>query len=276
MLAAASSCSDIDVLGMIWAQSPVPDRRFEESINNFGPMHGKCLKLESNEYRFYTFGDSHITTSTANLDRFVADYLADSQAAPFVICLGDMISEKYYPTFMEHTIQLRNQDHYMYVCAGNHDLMFGMWEDFVKFYKSSTYWFEVETLSEGKDLYIALDSASGSLGAKQINWLDAFLAGAKGKYRNIIVFTHTHMFMTDFQQGVTDNYSLEETHRLMSIYADAGVNLVLSGHRHVREEHEFRGVQYVTLDALKEGARNPSYAICTVSKGKTSRLFINL
>lgn len=276
MLTASSSCADTDIIGMVWALSPVPDQRFEQSIGNFGPMHGKCLEVDSNEYRFYTFGDSHVTTSTKNLDRFVADYLADKQAAPFAICLGDMISEKYYPTFVEHTTELRSADHYMYVCAGNHDLLFGMWDQFVKYYNSSTFWFEVKTPSEGKDLYISLDSASGSLGTKQIKWLEKFLADAKGKYRNIIVFTHTHMIMADFNQGTTDNFNLEETHNLMSIFADAGVNMVLTGHRHLRQEHEFRGVQYVTLDALKEDAKNPSYAICTISKGKTSRLFINL
>lgn len=271
------SCGRLDFGGMIWAKSDTPDQRFEQSLKHNGTVGPVRLSVPDNDYRLYAFGDSHVDFSTKNLDGFVKDYLDDSGAAPFAICVGDIInSTGHYDLFMEHVKDLGPDcTKRLFYCVGNHDLYFGQWKEFKERFKTSTYFFEVETPSEGNDLYIALDSGSGTLGVKQRAWLGETLSQAQGKYRNIIVFTHTHFFMSDYSQGTTDNFAIEETHDLMNLFARNGVKLVISGHDHTREERKHRGVFYSTLDALCDPCKNASYAVFSISGKEVGIQYVN-
>lgn len=269
-LLAAIACGRLDFAGMIWAKSDTPDQRFEQSLeynNSVGPVK---LSVPDNDYRVYAFGDSHVDFSTKNLDTFVRDYLDDEGAAPFAICVGDLInSTGHYDLFKDHIKEIGpDSQKRLFICVGNHDLYFGQWTEYKERFKTSTYKFEVETPSEGTDLYISLDSGSGTLGVKQRDWLGDVLTQAQGKYRNIVVFTHTHFFMRDYSQGTTDNFSLEETHDLMNLFSKSGVKLVISGHDHYREEVRHRGVYYSTLDALGDPYKNASYAVFSIGKDR--------
>ena len=73
---------------------------------------------------------------------------------------------------------------------------------------------------------------------------------AAGRYRNIYVYTHTNFFNTDNTQITSGNFSLEETHDLMSLFSSYGVSCVLTGHDHYFENCIFREVSYYTLNAL--------------------------
>lgn len=276
MLLTTISCGRLDFAGMVWAKSDVPDKRFEQSIEYNNTVEPIALTVPTNDYRVYVFGDSHVDFSTTNLDAFVKDYLDDNGAAPFAICVGDLInSTGHYDLFTEHIKPLApDSAKRLFITAGNHDLYFGQWTEFKERFHTSTYFFEVTTPSEGKDLYISLDSASGTLGVKQRAWLGEMLDNAKGQYRNIIIFTHTHFFMSEYSQGTTDNFPIEETHDLMDLFAKNGVKLVISGHDHTRESKVHRGVKYLTLDALCDPCKNASYAVFTISSQAPETLFV--
>ena len=121
------------------------------------------------------------------------------------------------------------------------------------------------TPSGFRDLYVALDSSSGTLGVKQREWLENLLAlKSKEDFRNIIVFTHTHFFKKDSSQGHTSNFNLEETYDLADLFARYGVDLVLQGHSHSRDITVFKGVTYLRLDAIEDHYPNAFYTIITV------------
>lgn len=61
-----------------------------------------------------------------------------------------------------------NGDKPIFSIIGNHDLFFSGWDDFRELLGPSVYWFEVD-YGSGRDLFIALDSASGTLGGKQMS-----------------------------------------------------------------------------------------------------------
>lgn len=259
-----TACDRYYFRGMIAPEGETANQRFEQSME-YNAIHGnESVKAGSDNYLLYVFSDTHIDGSTNNLDRFVNAYLSDIQASPFLLCLGDLENGKGgFGTFTSHTAPIADAGRRLFLTAGNHDLYFGRWKDFRSNFNASTYWFEVVAPS-AKDLYISLESGGGTLGTSQRAWLENILEEKSGAYRNIIVFTHTHFFMKDFSQGHTSNFALEETYDLADLFSRYGVDLVISGHDHYREDTLFKGVEFLVLDCLEDNADNASYATLSI------------
>lgn len=261
------SCNkNYDYVGMFYSLGESADERFEMSMA-YNDTHGyDKIHVDSDDYSLYVMTDVHVDFSTVNLDRYVSDYLNDSLAPPFSLCLGDVINATgHFDYFFEHVLPVTDAGRKIYYCAGNHDVYFKQWKECLSHIKTSTYWFEVVTPSGFRDLYVALDSSSGTLGVKQREWLENLLAQkSKEDFRNIIVFTHTHFFKKDSSQGHTSNFNLEETYDLADLFARYGVDLVLQGHSHSRDITVFKGVTYLRLDAIEDHYPNAFYTIITV------------
>jgi len=254
---------NVDYLGYIYTRSADVDTRFAQSMEYNAKAGFPSISVADDNYRVYIVTDIHTTEKeTANLDRFVADYLADDTSAPFCINLGDIVNDKgQYGVFQSHTAPLANAGKQIFSTPGNHDIFFGEWDEWISLYHTSCYWFEVITPGRGKDLFLSLDSAGGTMGKAQAEWAEDFLNGVKGKYRHITVFTHTHFWKRDNSQDATGNYSLEETYALASLFSRAGVEVVLAGHDHATETTLFKGVRYETLESLKMHDISPGYNI---------------
>ena len=128
----------------------------------------------------------------------------------------------------------------------------------------SVYWFEV-SYGSGKDLFITLDSASGTLGRKQMEWLKELLAIRRSDYRHCVVFTHTNIFYTDNSQTGSGNMAMEETCVLTDLLARHNVTLCLQGHDHSREDLTFGGVRYTIVGTIRDEVDNPEYLIIRLS-----------
>jgi hypothetical protein len=91
---------------------------------------------------------------------------------------------------------------------------------------------------------IALDSASGTLGREQLEWLESVLASKTEPY--CVVYTHMNFF-PDVREGLLyfgfSNYL--ERDLLQSLFSKYGVDYVVSGHTHGHQVENFLGVQYV-------------------------------
>lgn len=145
-------------------------------------------------------------------------------------------------------------------------MYYNQWDEFISHVGTSTYTFEVQTPSEGKDLFICLDSSSGDIGRRQFKWLRQTLEQSKGKYRKTILFTHTHFFKKDNSQSLTSNYNMEDTYELLNIFKTYKVDLVLTGHDHNRDNTYYGGVEYRIIDALTDNEPEAYYAIVEISK----------
>jgi 2',3'-cyclic-nucleotide 2'-phosphodiesterase (5'-nucleotidase family) len=257
-----AACNKYDIPGLFVASSPTSDKRFEASMAYNATAGYPSVTIPTENYHFYSATDIHIYHSTENLDKFVAALAADTESAPFWINLGDIVDGKdQMKTFDDHAKVAPQQ---MFGTPGNHDLYFGQWKQWQELYHTSSYWFEAILPSGAKDLYLSLDSGGSTLGRKQKAWAEEILAGAQGKYRHIIVFTHTHFFRKDWSQETTSNWSQEETMALTGLFAQSGVSLVLTGHDHFQERTTYMGVQYAVLEALKDGTPDPGYTRCDV------------
>ena len=111
----------------------------------------------------------------------------------------------------------------------------------------------------GKDLYISLDSATGSLGNKQTKWFKSFLSENRKNYRHCVVLTHTNFFYTDNSQVSSGNMPIEESFALIDFLGKQNVSLVLQGHDHYREDLTYDSVRYTILGAIHDEMEAPEY-----------------
>lgn len=261
------SCGkNIDYLGMFMTFSESPDERFAQSMA-YNEEHGNDMITDvPDNYEVYVMSDIHVDFSTDNLDRYISDYLADTLAPPFSLCLGDLINAKgHWDYFAEHVKPVTDAGRKIYYTVGNHDLYFNQWDEYFSRFGSSTYWFEVHTVSGLKDLYISIDSGNGTLGRDQRNWLENILKDKQNQgFRHIIVFTHTHLFKKDTSQGHTSNFNLEETYDLADLFDRYDVSMVLQGHSHSRDLTLFKDVIYLRVDALEDHYPDAFYTILEV------------
>ena len=151
--------------------------------------------------------------------------------------------------------------------TGNHDIYFKQWPEYIKYFKTCYYYFVVETPSGKKDLFVVYDSADGTVGSKQLQWLRETLEWAdKQDFRHIVACTHTHFFKRDGSQGHTSNYTQEETYALLNLFEKHGVDMVWSGHDHSREITQVKDMTCVVVDSMKDEDKKPFYMLVTMGE----------
>jgi len=230
----ANEDSTLDIAGMFSSNGEPVNTRFEQSMaynDSVGEIH---LDMGSDDYTIYVCSDSHITrTKHKWLDYFIDTYNA-APAPKLAFHLGDLIdAQKNFPC-VDSILSLAND--LLFVAPGNHDMYFKQWEIYRSFFHTGTYWFDTNNGGRKLELFICLDTADGTLGAPQMNWLRDLLAKkANAGYRRIIVFTHTHFWKLDNSQGHTSNFAMEETYELAALLAQYKVDYVWSGHQHARQ-----------------------------------------
>jgi UDP-2,3-diacylglucosamine pyrophosphatase LpxH len=229
------------------------NQRFSQSIewNNTHPY--RELTIQSDDYLILSMGDSHVG-GTENLDSFCD--LAKARKATVIVMVGDLTTgqNKDWDIFEQH---LPLQDSLpSFLMAGNHDLFFNGWKEFRSRFGSSSYLFTIKT-PIATDLFICLETAGGTLGDDQTDWLINILEKMRSGYRHCIVFTHNNFFRTRHTDST--NPLVEELQVLMGLFAKHNVEMVITGHDHKQDVVVFGITTYITMDALKDGFSNAGY-----------------
>ena len=265
LTACANEDTTLDMAGMFSNNGvPVKDR-FVESVNYNASVPEIHVDMNADDYTIFVCSDSHITRKThQHLDAFINAYNAAS-APKMALHLGDLIDAQNNFPCADSILHLANGR--WFITPGNHDVYFKQWTIWQSYFHTATYWFDTRNGEKKLDLFICLDSADGTLGTKQTQWLrDLLKAKSQEGYRRIIVFTHTHFWKLDDSQGHTSNFALEETYELADIFAQYGVQFVWTGHQHARQSVIYRGVNYLVMDACKDG--EPGLSYLTVDMGE--------
>lgn len=256
----ACSCSQLDLKGIFMPTGDGVEKRFEQSMKMVQDLKTGVVQAQEN-YSFYVATDPHIAQTHANVDIFNDAFRNDTEAS-FGVILGDCIDVKdNLPTYLEalsYDPARHACDHKLFHVLGNHDLFFNGWVDFKEIIGPATFWFEV-VFDGGKDLYVSLDTATGSLGRKQTEWFRSFISDNRKDYRHCVILTHTNFYYTDRSQGSSGNMSIEESLALMDFFGKHDVALVLQGHDHYREDIVYGDVRYTILGAIHDGAEAPEY-----------------
>lgn len=266
---AVCGCSNADLKGLFLPTGDNVDSRFGQSAKMNEGLCASSIETEEN-YTFYVAADPHIDETSDNLTTF-NDALRNDTAAPFGVILGDCTDKREnLPRYLEalsYDSERHTYDPHIFHLLGNHDVFFNGWDDFKELIGPSTYWFET-VFSNGKDLYISLDTANGTLGKKQNEWLRAFLEKNRGRYRHCVILSHTNFFYTDNSQAGSGNMPIEECFSLIDFFDKQNISLVLQGHDHFREELIYRNVRYTTLGAIADKSKSPEYLRVKVTPEK--------
>jgi len=264
------SCSDdVDLSGFFYTPEG-SNERFENSmeLNRLHPEND--IVVNSDNYTFLVAGDSHCG-HTKNLDFFIEN--ARAPEISFSLIAGDATTglKNDYDTVLKHLNRKATLPNF--ISVGNHDLFFHGWKYFTEYFGSSTYTFTVTSLS-GKDLFICLDTSTGTLGSKQMQWLTDIFKNRRGIYRNCVIFTHVNFFREHRTQSTT--ILVEEVYALLDLFSDYSVDIVIMGHDHGHAVENFGKTRYITLDALQDEFEYASYLSISNQKGTLSYKFIDV
>ena len=293
LLVVLSSCEN-DSMAPFASKYPSVDERFVLSMLYNRDIGGfDTLQAKSEEYKIYVCTDTHLNVPhinlrdaelrgddplklVSNLATFIQLDRADT-LCPAAVCLGDLVeSDITYDVFrypLEKIPLNPNKHDTMYCTIGNHDVFYRQYYAYrYHIAKSSTYCFVVKTPSGKKDLYICLDTATGSLGRKQTEWLKGILAQANDQswssdyYRHIIVYTHVNIFRRDNTSADISTTAIEETNELLYLFRKYNVKQFWAGHDHSREEFMQGGVKYIIVDSMEETNNEAAFMILHVSE----------
>ena len=273
LLVACGPDARLDMVGMFAGTSPTIDKRFEISQEYNKQAGFATIQALTEDYHVYVCTDTHLTKTRNRWEHFINTYRADLRC-PVAVHLGDIIDARTDFEYVEealarHPITMllpTKPDTLMAVC-GNHDIYFKQWDKYINAFKTSSYYFVVKTPLGQQDLFIVYDSADGTVGKKQLDWLSETLDWAdKQDFRHIVACTHTHFFKRDGSQGHTSNYTLEETYALLSLFTQHGVDMVWSGHDHSREITQVKGMTCVVVDSMKDEDKEPYYMLVSMGE----------
>ena len=259
------SCERYNLINSFIPAGDVVESRFEQSMKMTDNKPYMQISSAA-EYRFYVTSDTHVNQTTRNLTAFV-EALRNDSSVLFGVLLGDCIDAKgSFPLFahaVEYDVATQKYDYPIMMVLGNHDTYFGAWNEFKALIGPSVYYCVVNH-DNGADLYIILDTATGTLGGKQMQWFKEFLQQSREQYRHCFVLTHSNLFNTDGSQGITGSMPLDETLELMETFRRYRVQAVLQGHDHHREDLYMEGVRYTIIPSFKDSEPHPQYLVVDV------------
>ena len=253
-------CETIDLKGLVMPTGDVVDKRFEKSMSLTDNKAVANFEAKGS-YTFYVCADPHIDNTNENLREF-STQLRNCKSAMFGVVLGDCYNRiSALPTYIDalkYIVGEQAANTPIFSLLGNHDIYHRGWDKYSEQLGASVYWFDVQ-YATGGDLFIALDSASGTLGKQQMDWLRKFLAEERNKYRHCVILTHTNLFYTDNSQLGSSNMALEETAALTELFSRHRVTLCLQGHDHYREDLVLGGVRYTIIGTISDNAQRAEY-----------------
>ncbi len=212
-------------------------------------FHAAIEKMESEGNKFYRNEDGNVLIN----DQWQAFYTPAYEGAEEKILDMDLIDFKETLSF--------------FPVVGNHDITHNGWALFSNIFGSTFYdVYVLRTPLSASEWYfdhlIFLDSANGTLGEKQVEYIDqltenpSLLGVDKDHIRNTFVFTHTNIFRPQsFEFAST--FAREERYYLLNKFKEWNAHTVFLGHVHEWDERDFGDVHYVTMASMSS-ENNPA------------------
>ncbi len=263
------ACDYFEMRGFV-ASYESADERFDQSSDWNDKHPFKDVSFPDDDYTICVMADSHVG-GTDNLNVFIDDAIGINAVA--AVMVGD-ITSGHAVDYLKFIDRLPDQDVLLtFSVVGNHDLYFDGWKKFYDLFGSTTYYFSVTT-PVASDLYICLDTGSGTLGSSQYAWLKKVLENDRPQYRHCVVFTHNNLFRV--RHTTVTNPCVEELRALSDLTVRHAVDMVITGHDHKRNLVKLGNTTHITLDALKDGCANAGYCNLHVHDDIIEHKFVSL
>jgi hypothetical protein len=228
----------VTVLAIVCCVSrTVPGERFRDS-RVLQVAQPQVQLPDPQHYTFAVVGDLHIQRGdTARFRRILTAASAEGDA--FGVFLGDLVDNGLESDFAAYARALADTgwSAKAFSVIGNHDIFGDGWTYYKQTNGPSHYTFQI-----GNAKFIALDTADGSLGAEQAEWLKTELS----KPNPGLLFLASH-YMPDVP-GISTYLRLAdevEAARLMALATRSGVRAWFGAHYHSYVVGSIEGVDYV-------------------------------
>jgi len=229
------------VSGRASSDGTTVDERFALSSSMKSPYTD--IVKGSYEYSFAFCGDPHmLEEGDGNFGEL--DSAVRSGRINFVIFGGDLTmfgKEAEYKNFINHANQLTVPS---YPAIGNHDLYNNGWENYWRSLGPSVYSF-----CGGNAKFVVIDTASGEIGQKQMEWIRKELKENKQP----LTFVVTHVPIYGGSHGICEFPKSQERQELIDLFEKYEVDYVLEGHYHGYVYISSNGVRYITSGSFSEG-----------------------
>lgn len=177
----------------------------------------------------------------------------------FILC-GDNtnnVIEKDHQALIDQLTKLKNAGIKIVVVPGNHDLFqFGK-ENYRKMYQTLIYDEAIlkddvslsYVMALNEEVWIVVadsnddNARGGKLTSQTMDWLKSVLAQAKKEHKTVLFASH-HNVLPNSQKKYQETY-LIENEELVPLLKKYGVQLILSGHRHVQQTAMMKGLTEV-------------------------------
>jgi 3',5'-cyclic AMP phosphodiesterase CpdA len=264
-----SACNYADMGGMFVVNESV-NERFEQSLEA-NKLNGNTeLIVNVDDYNLAVMADVHIG-GTENFDKAIQ--LVKGSNTTALVLNGDICNGNGYDYDSLEQHLPEKTDLMYFMLAGNHELYFGGWNEYYNRFGSSSYYFTVKT-PVATDLYICLDTGSGTLGSKQLAWFKKLLVESRLQYRRCIVFTHNNLYR--IRHTLSTNPTNEELLVLTELFAKYKVDMVVTGHDHFKNVIKLGNTTHITMNALHDGFMYAGYFQINIKEGQVSYEFVDL
>jgi hypothetical protein len=240
LAAAAAACQPDTFFDYLGSGAEKVDDRFNESVSGYA----KKLALpvaSSDTFTFLWISDIHITIGNSDLMDKFGSY-AKQSGAVFALHSGDCADGGEVDEYKKWNLLMSN---YLpcpvFTAIGNHDLYGDGWDAFKNYIGPAAFRFVY-----GPCDFIFIDSAAGTLGSDQMNWLEKVLE--RGGPPNRFVLSHYPIYDGAFQTPSSMG-NVEESMKLVSLFADNNVGYYLCGHKHTGAHYDIRGVNHIISGA---------------------------
>lgn len=215
----------------------VSDERFRDSQAIAGPTLNVSL-ADSNQFSFAIVGDLHVANQdTSRFQRILT--AAQAEADSFIVLLGDIVDKGERADIVAVRSAIVNAgyaDKYLPV-IGNHDIFSDGWGYYKELNGGSHY-----SVTIGNSRFIALDTADGTVGKEQYDWLRNELKHSGST--NTFLLSH-YLPVIPGQRTYLKLANEDEAVRMMRLATNFGVRAWLGAHYHSYITEQIEGVDYV-------------------------------
>lgn len=230
-------------LGGVWALMAAflscvsrtgPGQRFSESRALMPPVASVAV-ADPDRFSFAAIGDLHIGGGGTGRLREVIQQTS-ALGGEFAVLLGDIVDKGDEGDFIavnNEATGLAFQNRLLRV-IGNHDVFYDGWTHWKRHFGPSHY-----RVTAGNSRFFVLDTADGTIGEDQMEWLESQLAEP----------WTGHTFLCQHYPPIGPNYLRlavqDEATHLMRLARTHRVTAVLAGHYHSYLNREVAGTDYV-------------------------------
>jgi predicted phosphodiesterase len=213
-----------------------PEDRFAQS-EGLAALTLQTPVAQSDRFSFMAVGDTHLKGDTSRIKRILDS--GTSRGSEFFVVLGDIVDRGAWDSYAPLKDLLTTEGWWgkFFSVLGNHDIVEDSWTHYKAMFGPNHYSFDV-----GNSRFLVLDTADGTIGDRQWEWLEAELD--KTRPANTFILSHYMPVVPDVNTYLKLSNS-EEAAKMLGLCTRKQVTAVLGGHYHSYTARTLGGTRYI-------------------------------